>query len=69
MKLIATYIHEDHTTTRDHGEYIAHRAYEERGRKRYAFEFEGYEVDWGEPIVASIAHVGDETHIVLDWTK
>ena len=69
MKLIATYIHEDHTTVKDHGEYIAYRAYEERGIKRHAFEFENYEVDWSEPVFASIEHIGDETHIVLDWTK
>ena len=69
MKLIATYIHEDHTTTKDHGEYIVHRAFEERGRMHYAFEFENYEVEWSAPVASFIEHVGDETHIVLDWRK
>ena len=69
MKLIATYIHEDHTTTKDHGEYIAFHEFEERGHMRYVFEFDNYEVEWMAPIVSSIEHVGDETHIVLDWTK
>lgn len=67
MKLIATYIHEDHTTTRDHGEYIANRVFEERGRMHYAFEFEAYEVEWSAPRVTSFEVVGNEAHIVIDW--
>ena len=69
MKLIVTYIHEDRTTTRDYGEFIAHRVFEERGRKHYAFEFEAYEVEWSAPVASSFEIVGNEARIVIDWTK
>lgn len=67
MKLIATYIHDDHTSVKDHGEYVNHTVRTENGRTYYAFENDWGEIEWSDKLVKHIEHVGNETHITIDW--
>ena len=69
MKLIATYVHNDHTTTKDHGEYENYEAYERNGHVWHKFVFEGYEVEWSDKRLTKIEHVGDETRAIIDWRE
>lgn len=67
MKLIATYIHDDHTKTKDHGEYTAHEVYQEGNLTWYRFECEWGEIEWNNHLVKSLVYADDATYIVIDW--
>ena len=68
MKLIATYVHEDHVTTKNHGEFIRQFDVDEFDKPCVGFEFENADISWSKRIVTSVETVGDEVRIVVDWT-
>ena len=66
MKLIVTYIHEDHTSVKNHGEFLNRYSEDEFG-KTVGFEFENYSVSWSPRLVTSDETVGDEVRLTVDW--
>ena len=67
MKLIVTYIHEDRTSVRNHGEFLNRYSVDEFGINTVGFEFEGYSVSWSPKLVTSDETVGDEVRLTVDW--